>query len=75
MEDIPTLEKVNDGLYRCSLCKDGFRIERNYAGRQRTEQEWQHQREKDFRGHLLTLPFVSLIAVVCHALYALNSGM
>jgi hypothetical protein len=55
MEDTPTLERVNDGLYRCSLCKDGFRIERNYAGRERTEQEWQHQREKDFRGHVFLI--------------------
>jgi hypothetical protein len=31
MEETPTLERVNDGLYRCSLCKEGFRIERNYA--------------------------------------------
>jgi hypothetical protein len=49
---VPTLERVSEGLYRCSLCEDGFKIVRNYGGRKHTEEEWRRQREGDFRNHV-----------------------
>lgn len=55
MEEKPELERVNDGFYQCSLCKEGFRIERNYAGPKRSEQQWRNQRERDFRDHVANM--------------------